>query len=306
MPRATLITQTPHKVIFNQQKKGIDAEVIYVPLQILAGESFEIWSSQEKYKGLAKKDFAVFESESSAFFKVSAEVGESNLEEVTFRSYQHIFKQLKRSNLNPVRVWNYIPDILDEDRGQPRYNWFNKGRKSAWMKAGPKDSSNQPIYPASTGIGTLGDRLNIELFASKYKVGYLQNPYQVPPLDYSKKFGPQPLFSRGALLFDPNGTKLFVSATASIVGEENVYLNNPKKQTIQVLENIQNLISEKNCQQYGYDLGFSLDNFNQIRVYIKNLADFEIIRKIVEKFLGRKMKVIYLQADISRDQLLVE
>lgn len=302
------ITQNPHKVIFNPKKSGISKEAIFIPLKVIQGKHFEVWKDNKNFKISKEKNLTIFESEDSAFFKLSfKETKNSNLEDIAYIAYQSLFQSLKKKDLNLVRIWNYVPKVLDKQGNLERYQRFNIGRRSIWQKMGPKSYSGRLLFPATTMVGCLGNRVIIEVFASKYPVSYMQNPLQKPAEKYSKKWGPKPpSFSRGALFFHPLGIKLFVSGTASIVGEENVHVGNPKRQTIQTLKNIKVLISAKNCYQYGYKKGFPLDDFDQIRVYIKNPQDFRIIKETVEHILGKQKQIIYLQEDISRNELLVE
>lgn len=301
-------TKSPHQIIFNPKKSGIFKKAFFIPIKVINRKDTEIWEIKDYFEIYDHRStLKIFESSNSAFFQVSLLEGNFLVEDITYKAYQIIFQQLKKRDLNLVRIWNYVPNILAKQKAVERYRRFNIGRNTSWHELGPKTYSGKLLLPASTMSGILGERINIEVFASKYPVSYLQNPLQTPSLGYSKKWGLKPpAFSRATLLFSPDEIKLFISATASILGEQTVHLNNPKKQTEQILTNIEALISAKNCYQYGFKQGFKLKDLNQVRVYIKNQSDFNIIKKTVENILDPKREIIYLQGEISREELLVE
>jgi hypothetical protein len=96
---------------------------------------------------------------------------------------------------------------------------------------------------------------------------------------------------------------IFISGTASIIGEKTVGINNPAEQTKVTIQNILQLysterllhITEKQLMpKYGHAL-----------VYVKNRSDFTAIKRMVKSFYGT-MPVVYILADICRDDLLVE
>ena len=45
--------------------------------------------------------------------------------------------------------------------------------------------------------------------------------------------------------------------------------------------------------------------YSVVRVYIKNLADFPVVKEICAQFYG-DVPILYIEADICRDDLLVE
>lgn len=74
-------------------------------------------------------------------------------------------------------------------------------------------------------------------------------------------------------------------------------------QTRQTMENINFLLSETNLKQYGItDFSTTLIS---IRVYIKHMHDFNLIKSEVDKHWP-EIPAIFVQADICRNELLVE
>jgi len=208
-----------------------------------------------------------------------------------------------------IRQWNYIEDILGHDYGLQRYQEYNNVRSAFYS-----DHFNKTGFPAATGIGMNRGGVIIEFVAVAGGTANsqpLDNPNQVAAHSYSndvlvgeKSFGKySPKFERGRYLELFDKKLIFISGTASIRGEKTVGAGNPARQTRVTIENIRKLyapevlsvISKENLQpKYGH-----------ARVYIKNLSDYEVIRKIFRRSFG-ELPVVYLVADICRDDLLVE
>ena len=228
------------------------------------------------------------------------------LELSTYEIYKKLFQYIKENNVGSlVRVWNYVPKILGETQGLERYRQFNIGRHRAWQDYGLKSDDGQPISPAATGISSHGGPIVIEALLTNHPVTYLQNPRQKPAHLYSSKYGPKaPVFSRATLCQGPN-PEIYISGTASLSGEDVVWIGEPQKQVQEIFKIISALIAKDNVSAYGKALDFSLKNLIDVRVYIKNKTDYRIIREEVEKILGDK-EVMYLHDDICRQDFLVE
>ena len=69
----------------------------------------------------------------------------------------------------------------------------------------------------------------------------MANPRQIAPYRYSKRFGPlPPCFARATVLPAEAGTarKILVGGTASIRGEESIYLDDIRLQTSETFHNL--------------------------------------------------------------------
>jgi enamine deaminase RidA (YjgF/YER057c/UK114 family) len=96
---------------------------------------------------------------------------------------------------------------------------------------------------------------------------------------------------------------LLVSGTAAISGQETIGQGDIRKQLEVTIENIRALSGRENITRYN---GSSDQlKYQWIRVYIKHMDDFEMVRSICQEHFG-DIPAIYLQADICRDDLLVE
>jgi len=132
----------------------------------------------------------------------------------------------------------------------------------------------------------------------------IENPRQTSAYHYPPKFGAHsPVFSRACVLRERVGTTLFVSGTASILGHETVHSGNVSAQTRETLVNIDALLTEANrvvgCRRY------SLDGL-KFKVYVRHATDLGLIQQTLSEILRAPASIVYLQADVCREDLLVE
>ena len=228
---------------------------------------------------------------------------------------------LAESNFNYneiVRQWNYIENITMfdsvSDKNLQNYQTFNDLRSLFYGKS---DFLNG--YPSATGIGIENGGCTIEIIALKEKKGNdihtVTNSHQVDAHNYSttvlignaideiNKIS-TPKFERGkSILFREDGF-LFISGTASIIGEETVFPDNVEKQTLTTFQNIDHLISVNNLNQCKIG-AISIPKLTNFRVYLKNESDYPIVKSLCDKHFGI-LGGIYVKADICRNNLLVE
>lgn len=230
--------------------------------------------------------------------------------EYSFDTVRQILENENMSFADIVRQWNYVPNILNiqhfEGKNLQHYQLFNEIRQKYY-------ASNDFMegYPAATGIGTRNGNFDLDFFALKssesiQKVG-LSNPKQHDAYKYDQShligdasFGQikkTPLFERAKMLKTNEGTQVFISGTASIIGQETIGIGDIKCQTEVTINNIKELISTSNSIQ--------TNQFTYLRAYIKEENHFHEVRSILET-LFPDITISYLQADICRDNLLVE
>lgn len=208
-----------------------------------------------------------------------------------------------------VRQWNYIEDILGSDGDNQRYQEFNNVRSGVYG-----ETFTEKGYPAATGIGMNQGGIILEFIAAKsveLKTKPIDNPNQISAHTYSKDVlvGEEcvvkttPKFER-ARYIELFGKKLiFISGTASIVGERTVGVGDAAEQTEITINNIQQLYSQEILDELS---GSALNpKYGHARVYLKNRKDFAVIRKTFKSHFG-KLPVVYIIADICRKDLLVE
>lgn len=219
-----------------------------------------------------------------------------------------------------LRTWIQVPEILGTEGRGSRYLAMNRGRAAAfegvWPGRGRLSGDAAAIrfpYPASTGIGAgPGGPVRLAAVALKGADGALErlaleNPRQVPAYRYTAADGwPQPLFSRGMAVRGLGGLWVWVSGTASIVGEKVAHPGDVQAQAEETFDNIAALLDGENFARHGWP-GVSAGLMDMVcaRVYVKDAGMGEICRAVCERRLP-PCPTVYVQTDICRPELLVE
>jgi chorismate lyase/3-hydroxybenzoate synthase len=226
----------------------------------------------------------------------------SALHTATSEAYREIFATLDElAYPHLLRVWNYLPQINVDTHGMERYRQFNSARSRALAASGRDVTGN---VPAACALGSVnGSPLVIYFLASRAAPTVIENPRQVSAYEYPAQYGPKPAFSRASVLRETSGSILFISGTASIVGHQTVHPGDVAAQTRETLVNIEALLGEANRVSGARRFGLETLAY---KVYVRNSADLPLIQSQLHTALGRKAQVVYLQADICRQDLLVE
>jgi len=230
----------------------------------------------------------------------------SGLHAVTERAYHEIFATLDAlAYPHLLRVWNYVPQINVDTHGTERYRQFNSARRSAVTACGRDLTGN---VPAACALGSAtGSPLVIYFLASREAPTVVENPRQMSAYNYPPQYGPKPIFSRASVLREASGAMLFISGTASIVGHRTVHAGNAAAQTLETLTNIEALLGEAS-RVAGSEFGaprFDLETL-AYKVYVRNTEDLPVIQAQLRAALGSQAQIMYLRADICRQDLLVE
>lgn len=217
-------------------------------------------------------------------------------------AYQRIFRLIDAQQLPHLwRVWNYLAGINCETDGLERYRQFNIGRQDAFIEFHRGASGN---VPAACALGLAGGPLSIAFLAGARPAQPIENPRQVSAYDYPADYGPRsPTFSRAALVYPDGQEILFISGTASIVGHQTVHPGDVAGQCREALANIAAVIAEANRQNRTAPFALAECSY---RVYVRHAADFALVRDTLQPLLGPLAEIIYVQADICRDDLLLE
>lgn len=207
-----------------------------------------------------------------------------------------------------IRQWNYIEKIIATEGLHQNYQDFNDVRSIFYG-----EHFKQCGYPAATGIGMNEGGLIIEYIAMKSDVSTtapVDNKQQISAHQYSTdvlKGGcpvkTTPKFERARFLSCDHHDMIFISGTASILGEKTIGIDDPGQQTEITIKNIRELYSDKILKDL--DCRSKTPQYGHVRVYVKNESDFKEIRTCCRKFYG-DLPMVYIKADICRDNLLVE
>jgi len=233
-------------------------------------------------------------------------------------AFEMVMEILQRENLtlnNIVRQWNFIGEILEMKEGFQNYQVFNEVRSEYYNKY-----RTVAGFPAATGVGMKYGGVFLDFCAMKpdesLKMKAVSNPSQVNAYEYGQqvlkgmansgsdvKHPPQ--FERGLLMINKTTNTLFVSGTASIIGQETIGKGDVDEQAMVTIENIRNVADLKRIRQLIGKDDIGPGKFSLLRVYIKKQDDFKSVKSICNKhFPGSP--VIFIEADICRDDLLTE
>jgi enamine deaminase RidA (YjgF/YER057c/UK114 family) len=227
------------------------------------------------------------------------EVPGVGLDSLTYDAYIRLFDLVDGKGYgNLLRVWHYFPNITADDHGLERYRHFSVGRHEAFAvrRRGVAQA------PAACALGSQGGPLLIYFLASRGAGVPVENPRQMSAYRYPQQYGPRsPTFSRATLASPGGQALLFVSGTASIVGHESMHVGDPAAQTREAISNVRALLGRAAAA------GFTPARDGlQFKVYVRHAEHFPVVRDCVAEALGSGTRAVYLQADICRQELLVE
>lgn len=224
------------------------------------------------------------------------------LQQATESAYRQVFALLDTLHYPYLfRFWNYIADINTHSFGLERYRQFNLGRQDAFLAHGRDVAGN---VPAACALGLTQGPLTIAFLAGRVAPLSIENPRQTSAYQYPQQYGPRsPTFSRASLVRLGQDEVLFVSGTASIVGHATLHPADVVAQTRETMTNIEAVLAEANrlASQPGLDLAGL-----HYKVYVRHPADLAQIRAELERIVGIAPNAVYLQADVCRQDLLLE
>ena len=218
-------------------------------------------------------------------------------------AYQEIFDVLnKTDHRHLIRIWNYLPQINAKAGGDERYRHFNAARQMAFRNSG---RATMGAVPAASALGSpAGSAISIYFLAARAAPRMIENPRQTSAYHYPPKFGRHsPIFSRACVWGEPGGGTLFVSGTASIVGHDTIHPGDVVAQTRETMVNISALLAEAN-RTVGA-ARYSLEAL-KLKVYVRKPSDLAAIQATLSELLRPAAAIVYLQADVCREDLLVE
>jgi enamine deaminase RidA (YjgF/YER057c/UK114 family) len=233
-------------------------------------------------------------------------------------AFEMVAEILHRENLSMnhlVRQWNFIGDILGMKEGCQNYQVFNEVRSEYYKKY-----RTVAGFPAATGVGMKYGGVFLDFCALKadetIKLQAVSNPNQINAYEYdqqvlkgvtagtsSVKHPPQ--FERGLLMTNKTNSTLFVSGTASIIGQETIGKGDINEQTIVTIENIMKVADHERIKKLTGKSDLRPGKFSLLRVYIRKQEDFNLVKNICNEHFPND-PVIFIEADICRDDLLTE
>jgi len=234
-----------------------------------------------------------------------AQANKTPLQQATESAYHQVFGLLEKLDYPHLfRFWNYIADINTHSFGLERYRQFNLGRQEAFLAHGREVVGNVPAACAlGFGQTSATATLTIAFMAGRVAPRGIENPRQISAYQYPEEYGPRsPTFSRASLVKMGKDEVLFISGTASIVGHATLHPCDVIAQTRETVANLEAVLIEANAvSKTRFDLA-SL----HYKVYVRHMSDLDTVRAELERLVGGNLNAIYLQADVCRDDLLLE
>ncbi len=275
------------------------------------------------YRTIAGLSYTVVEQEDYKTVHAAGLTGspDNNILESSEKAFKTAIQILEAEGLSIhhiIRQWNYIENIARVEgvlKEHQNYQVFNDVRSKYYDK-GTFDEG----YPAATGIGMTTGGVIIGFIAlspsHKISIKPVQNPGQVDAHRYSElvlKGTPvgdadhkcTPKFERAKLVTIGSKNYIYVSGTASILGEKTMYVGDVENQTITTIENIYRLFSKENQEVLGLDFDISDIHFSHLRVYVKFQADVPVVERVCQSKLNSSSS-LFLESDVCREDLLVE
>ena len=198
-----------------------------------------------------------------------------------------------------VRLWNYFPDINQEQGGLERYRRFCLGRHEAFASCGyPLDRE----LPAASAVGTKQGDLLIAFLAGRGECQTIENPLQLSAYRYPAEYGPRsPSFSRAVRVRAPGQDGLFISGTASIRDHRTVGQGDSQTQCRITLENLATLAAQVTAAPLS-----RLGGAAHWKIYLRDPALLAGVREELDRALDPASPRLYVAGDICRMDLLLE
>lgn len=282
-------------------KPVIDQRVCQISLPVLtASTANEVWISARPVEN-GCSDGIYYAANGHVLFLHGHfnELAPEALHSLTTLAYQRLFATAHRLGYTHfLRIWNYFPEINREYAGLERYRAFCAGRHEvmATERAGFESS-----LPAGSALGTQSGGLQLYALAARQPGIQIENPRQISAFHYPPQYGRRsPSFSRAILKHWGSGDEqLYISGTASITGHASQHDDIPT-QLDETLVNLAALLTEAN-RRTNAPLQMAL-----LKIYVRPAIDPLPLCARISQVFGDRVPMLFLQADICRQELLIE
>lgn len=212
--------------------------------------------------------------------------------EVVLKAYEEGLKHFDATLAdNCIRTWFFVRDV------DTQYAGMVKARRENFVEQGLTQHTH---YISSTGIGGSPANTRALIQLGTYALtGFLpqQQRYLYAPTHLNPTYEYGVTFERGTLMEYGDRQHVWISGTASINNKgEVVHVGDIVKQTQRMWENVGKLLEEGNA---------SFDDVMQIIVYLRDTADYEMVRQMFAERFPEIPTVITL-APVCRPAWLIE
>lgn len=231
----------------------------------------------------------------SHFWGTSPAVGEGDSEAQTKNLLSDYAHFLSRNGLSLaddcIRTWFFVQNV------DVNYQGVVDGRNRIFDE---HDLTEQTHFITSTGIGGRTAHKGSLVKLDTYSVGGLA-PEQIKFLQATDFLNPTyeygVRFERGTTVDYGDRRHVFISGTASIDNRgEVVAVGDIERQTLRMWDNVEALLKAADC-------GF--EDVSQMLVYLRDTADYELVKTMFEQRFPNTPKVILL-APVCRPTWLIE
>ena len=192
---------------------------------------------------------------------------------------------------NCIRTWLFVNDI------DLNYGGVVRARNQVFFTQGLTVHTH---FIASTGIGGRQQDPNVLSQMDNYAIAGVQTEqihylYAPTHLNRTSDYGVS--FERGTYIDYADRRHVFISGTASINNKgEIMYPKDIEQQTRRMWENVEALLTEADC---------TYEDVTEMIVYLRDIADYDIVRSLFEERFPDKPYVI-VHAAVCRPGWLVE
>lgn len=264
---------------------------------------FELWASQAPARTEVAGRIRVAHNDQALFGCLQIDEGtQTDYDVLIYRNYCLIFDCVDDLGYpNLLRAWHYVPDIHLDERGLERYKRFSLGRHEAFVAKGRAISASAP---AASAVGKRPGDTVICFLAARRPGMAIENPRQVSAYCYPAQYGPRgPTFSR-ALFSTWSGTpQLYISGTASILGHLSQHAGDAHAQAGETIENLRAVMAK--AHKHGL-IDATASGNRLFKVYLRRPEFRPAVEARLRKAFGPEPSIVYLQADICRQELLLE
>lgn len=209
------------------------------------------------------------------------------------RGYEMALNKYHKASIadNCIRTWFFVRDV------DTNYSGLVDARREYFEANGLTAKTH---YIASTGIGGCPGKQKALVQLSSYAAtGLKKNQQQylcaLSHLNRTIEYGVT--FERGTLVKYGDRSHAFISGTASIDNKGQVmHVGDVEKQTYRMWENVEELLKEAQM---------SFADVMQIIVYLRDIADYQLVEKLFREKFPETPYVITL-APVCRPQWLIE